>query len=336
MGSLGRLSSTAPWIPAGLALAAALAGSALVGPAGLSPGQVWHGLWHPSSIDGVILWRLRMPRELTAAAVGSALSLAGTVLQGVFHNPLADPYIVGAASGAAFGATLSLLVAPAAVAAFVLPVGAFLGALGAVAVALGVAARTLGRSTVTLLLVGYAVSVVLGAAISLLLLLDRQNLETIFFWELGSVATATWAGLVPALPLIALAAVVPFAYRWELDALLLGEADAASLGVDVARVRLLLLASASLLTAAAVALAGIIGFVGLVAPHAVRRLVGAGHRRLVPAASLAGAAFLVAADTAARSIPVLGEVPIGVVTALTGGPLFVYLLVTRPVAAGRS
>lgn len=318
------------------ALTATLALSVLVGPAGLAPAAVMSGLLHPASLAGVIVWQLRLPRAVTAALIGCALALAGSILQGVFQNPLADPYVVGSASGAGFGATLSLLVAPAALAAYALPVGAFAGALAAVALALAVSARSIGRSSVTLLLVGYALSVILGAAISLLLILQRQNLQEIFFWELGSVADATWRPLRVALPLLVIAAVVPFAFRYELDALTLGEADARAMGVDVARVRLGLVAAASLLTAVAVALGGVIGFVGLVAPHAVRRLIGPAHRRLLPAAALAGAAFLVAADTAARILPAIGEVPLGVVTALVGGPVFIYLLTTRRGAAALS
>ncbi len=325
-----------PVVVAAAALAASLGVSLLVGPAGLTPGAVLAGILHPASLGGVIVWELRLPRAVTAALVGAALALSGAILQGVFQNPLTDPYVVGGASGAAFGATLTLLLVPAALSAYLLPVGAFAGALGAVFVALAVAARSIGRSAVTLLLVGYSVSVILGAAISVLLIVQRQNLQEIFFWELGSVADATWLPLRIALPLFLAATVVPFAWRYELDALSLGEADAGAMGVDVARVRLGLVAAASLLTAVAVALAGVIGFVGLVAPHAVRRLVGPAHRRLLPAAALAGAAFLVAADTAARSVPAVGEIPLGVVTALVGGPLFVYLLTTRRGAAALS
>jgi iron complex transport system permease protein len=325
----GARAAAAPLGVAGAALVAALVLSVLIGPADLTPGSVMSGILHPASLSGVIVWELRLPRAVTAAIVGSALALSGTILQGVFQNPLTDPYVVGSASGAAFGATLTLLVLPAAISAYFLPVGAFAGALGAVFIALAVAAGSLGRSAVTLLLVGYAVSVILGAAISLLLILQRQNLQQIFFWELGSVADATWGPLRIAVPLFLAAAVAPFAWRYELDALSLGDADARAMGVDVARVRLGLVAAASLLTAVAVGLGGVIGFVGLVAPHAVRRLVGPAHRRLLPAAALTGAAFLVAADTAARAVPAVGEIPLGVVTALVGGPVFIYLLTTR-------
>ncbi len=324
-----RVAPVLPTVAAAAALVVALVVSLLVGPAGLSPMAIWHGIGHPGSLAGVIVWQLRMPRAVTAAVVGAALALSGTVLQGVFQNPLTDPYVIGGASGAAFGATLTLLLAPAALAAYLLPVGAFAGALGAVVLALAIAARSMARSGVTLLLVGYSVSVILGAVISLLLIVQRQDLQQIFFWELGSVADATWSPLRVALPLFAVGAALPVALRYELDALSLGEADALALGVDVGRVRLMLVAAASLLTAVAVGLSGVIGFVGLVAPHAVRRLVGPAHRRLLPTATLAGAAFLVAADTAARSVPAIGEIPLGVVTALVGGPLFIYLLTKR-------
>lgn len=314
----------------GLALALVMGGSLFVGPSAIGPARVWAGLWHPATLDGVIVWQIRMPRIVLGALVGFALATAGVIFQTLFRNPLTDPYVVGSASGAAFGATLVLVVGSPAIVAWALPAGAFAGALLAVLAAVAIASRTRVHTMVNLLLIGYATSVVLGAAIALLLTVDRQNLETVFFWELGSLSGATWQTVAVALPLVTAGSLVPLALRSDMNALLLGEEEALTLGVPVPRVRLLLIFAAALLTAAAVAAAGIIGFVGLVAPHAIRRLSGESHHRLLPTAALAGAAFLVVADAVARSIPSLGEIPIGIVTALVGGPLFVYLLTKRP------
>lgn len=300
-----------------------------IGPSGIGPGQVLRGIAHPATLDGVIVWQIRMPRIALGALVGIALATAGVIFQTLFRNPLTDPYVVGSASGAAFGATLALVVLPAALLPWSLSAGAFAGALLAVAAAVAIASRTRLGSMVNLLLIGYATSVILGAAIALILTIDRQDLETVFFWELGSLSSATWQTVWITLPLVVAGSLVPLGLRSELNALLLGEDEARSMGVDVVRLRLLLIAAASLLTAAAVAAAGIIGFVGLVAPHAIRRLSGESHHRLLPTAALAGGAFLVLADAVARSIPALGEIPIGIVTALVGGPMFIYLLTRR-------
>jgi iron complex transport system permease protein len=318
---------------AGAALVAVMLASTWIGPAHLSPGQVVHGFLNPASLDGVILWQVRLPRVAAGAEVGMALAAAGTVFQGVFQNPLTDPYVLGSASGAAFGAALGLVLAPSAF--WVLPFGGFAGALGAVALAMALGSRLGGGGLARLLLVGYALSVLLGAALSLLLLFDQQAFETILFWEMGSLASATWSSVLRALPMLVVGLALPMLLRYDMNALPLGDEEARSVGIDLLRLRRVLLACAALLTAAAVSTAGIIGFVGLVAPHAVRRLVGESHARLLPAATLAGGTFLVAADTVARSLPAVGEVPIGVVTALLGGPLFLYLL-SRHLAAGEA
>lgn len=319
-------------VPVGTALAllCVMGLSVFIGPSGIGPGAVLAGVLHPATLNGVIVWQIRMPRIALGALVGIALATAGVIFQTLFRNPLTDPYVVGSASGAAFGATLALVVLPATLLPWSLSVGAFIGALLAVAAAVAIAARTRYQAMVNLLLIGYAISVILGAAIALLLTVDRQDLASVFFWELGSLSSASWQTVWITLPLVAVGSFVPLALRSDLNALLLGEDEARSVGVDVPRVRLLLIAAASLLTAAAVAAAGIIGFVGLVAPHAIRRLSGESHHRILPTAALGGGAFLVVADAVARSIPGLGEIPIGIVTALVGGPLFVYLLTRRP------
>lgn len=209
-----------------------------------------------------------------------------------------------------------------------------MGAVASVGIAVAIAWRAGSReSLTTLLLTGYALSFVFGAAISLLIALDRQSLQTIFFWELGSVAGASWPSILHASVLVIVGSAAPFLLTRQMDAFLLGETAASHLGVPVAGIRLVLIGAASLLTAAAVSLAGIIGFVGLVGPHAVRRLLGESNGRLLPAAAWTGGAFVVASDTVARSVPGVGEIPLGVVTALVGGPLFIWLLVHHKGAA---
>jgi iron complex transport system permease protein len=275
-----------------------------------------------------IVVQVRLPRVALAAIVGFALAAAGTVMQGFFRNPLADPSIVGVSSGAAVGA-VAAIVAPAS-----LPFGvgvrgaAFVGAV-ATAFAVYLIATDGGRTPVaTLLLAGVAVQTFLGAVVSYLLLHAGESMDRVVFWLMGHFADATWDDVVlavPAVPLVCL--LLPFAR--DLNVLLLGEQDAHSLGIEVERVKRLLLAVAALVTGAAVAVSGVIGFVGLVVPHVLRLLVGPDHRVLLPTSALAGASFLVAADTIARAGP--AEVPVGIVTAALGAPFFLYLLRRREV-----
>lgn len=265
---------------------------------------------------------VRLPRIALAAAVGIALAAAGTVMQGFFRNPLAEPSIIGVSSGAAVGA-----VAAIAVPAFV-PLGlrptAFLTAL---ATAFGVYALATehGRTPVaTLLLAGIAVQTFLGAMISYLLLHSGESLEQAVYWLMGHLHASTWGEVRFALPIAIFGTVVLGMYSQDLNVLLLGEEEAHNLGVEVERTKRVLLAIASVVTAAGVAVAGVIGFVGLVVPHVMRLLVGPDHRILLPTSAIAGGAFLVAADTLARSGP--AEVPVGIVTAAVGAPFFLYLL----------
>ena len=278
----------------------------------------------------VIVLQVRLPRVALAATVGFALATAGVVMQGFFRNPMADPSIIGVSSGAAVGAVAAIS------ATVTLPFGvgvqaaAFAGALVA---AFGVyLLATEGGTTpvATLLLAGVAVQTFLGAVVSFLLLTSGESLRQVVYWLMGNLANATWgdvgvAGLsVPGFLLL-------LAFTRDLNVLLLGEADAHSLGIEVERTKRLLLAVSAIVTAAAVAVAGIIGFVGLVVPHVMRLLVGPDHRVLLPTSALAGATFLVVTDTLARSGP--AEVPVGIVTAAFGAPFFLYLLRTREVHA---
>jgi len=276
-----------------------------------------------------IVRQLRLPRILLGGVVGFALAAAGTVMQGFFRNPMADPSIIGVSSGAAAGAVATIAF-PIAI-PFGLQVAAFAGALIA-AFAVYLIATGGGRTPVaTLLLAGVAVQTLLGALVSYLLLQAGENLRQAVFWLMGHLRNSTWAEVEATLPLALLAFAVLYAYARDLNVMLLGEVDAQTLGIEVERTKRILLALSSVITAAAVAVAGVIGFVGLIVPHMMRLLVGPDHRILLPTSALAGATFLVATDTLARSGP--AEVPVGIVTAALGAPFFLYLLRNREVQA---
>jgi iron complex transport system permease protein len=275
----------------------------------------------------VIVGDLRLPRIALGAAVGFALATAGTVMQGFFRNPMADPSIVGVSTGAAVGA-VAVIVFPFAV-PFALPVAALLGGLVA-GFGVYLVASEGGRTPVaTLLLAGVAVQTFLGAVVSFLLIHAGDSLERAVYWLMGHLHTSTWPKVWSVLLVAAPAYLLVSVHARDLNVLLLGETDAHTLGVEVERTKRVLLAAASLATAAAVAAAGVIGFVGLVVPHVMRLLVGPDHRILLPTSALAGAAFLVVTDTAARMGP--AELPVGIVTAALGAPFFLYLLRDREV-----
>ena len=288
---------------------------------------------------------VRLPRILLAALVGFALAAAGTVMQGFFRNPMADPSIIGVSSGAATGA-VAFIVFPVAVSVTVtLPlVGAvdvgvsdgtglsLFAFVGALAAAFGVyaIASTHGRTPVaTLLLAGVAVQTFLGAVISYLQLQAGESLRRIVAWLMGHLSGAAWSDVAVTAAVVPPLFVLLLAYARDLNVLLLGEEEARGLGIAVERTKRILLCASALITAAGVAFAGVIGFVGLIVPHMLRLLVGPDHRVLLPTAALAGGAFLVAADTVARSGST--ELPVGIVTAAVGAPFFVYLLVNREV-----
>jgi iron complex transport system permease protein len=281
------------------------------------------------SLHEQIILRVRLPRILLGAFVGFALAAAGTVMQGFFRNPMADPSIIGVSSVAAVGA-VAFIVAPIAI-----PFGlglrgaAFLGALLAAFGVYLIATRN-GRTPVaTLLLAGVAVQTFLGAVISFLLLHSGESIRRAVYWLMGHRSNATWTDVQMSAVVIPLLFVLLLAYTRDLNVLLLGEEDARSLGIEVERTKRILLAVSSLITAAGVAVAGVIGFVGLIVPHVMRLLVGPDHRILLPTAALAGASFLVATDTFARSGS--AEIPVGIVTAALGAPFFLYLLRKREV-----
>jgi iron complex transport system permease protein len=279
--------------------------------------------WAASSETIVI--DLRLPRVLAAMAVGSGLAVAGAAFQGVLRNPLADPYVLGTASGAALGASIAVLL-PVNIVLLgfgLLHLLAFAGAVAAVVLVYRLSRATTLTSLSGLLLTGYAVGSLLAAGLSLAMYLSGAGLRQIFFFLLGGFGQASWPQVLTGIPLIVVGSVLIAMRARSLNALLLGEDAATHLGIDVHRERLVLLGLGSLVTAAAVAVGGLIGFVGLVVPHIVRLLVGPNARLVVPLAGLFGASFLVFADLIAR-IP--GELPVGIVTAVVGAPFFLALL----------
>ena len=279
--------------------------------------------WSPAT--EAIVWDLRLPRVLTAMIIGCGLAVAGATFQGLLRNPLADPYVLGTASGAALGAAVAVLLPIQLVfVEFGLLHGlAFLGALASAWVVFRLGGTTGGGGLTRLLLTGYAVGSVLAALLTMAMYVSGVELRQIFSFLLGGLGGASWTRLLVATPLIAGACLLIMARSRVLDGLLLGDAAAGHLGFDVRRERGILLALASMATAAAVAISGLIGFVGLVVPHVVRLAVGPQGRRVVPLSALLGAALLSAADLVAR---LFGDVPVGVVTSLLGAPFFLFLL----------
>ncbi|WP_029391253.1 FecCD family ABC transporter permease [Streptomyces xiaopingdaonensis] len=272
-----------------------------------------------------IVTDIRLPRALLACVVGAGLALVGAVLQALVRNPLADPFLLGISSGASTGAVLVLVLG---VTAVPMAGGAFLGSLLALVAVYAMAGRGSAMTTGRLVLSGVAIQYVLSACTSLLLVLSPQNehLRAILFWTLGGLGGARWSQLwLPAL-VSGVGLVLLLALARPLDLLLAGEEGAAALGLDTARFRAAVFVLASLVTAVLVTVSGAIGFVGLMVPHAARMLVGASHRLLLPVSALGGAAFLVLADLGSRLVAAPEEIPVGVLTALTGGPFFLWLL----------
>ena len=281
-----------------------------------------------SPTEEAILWQIRVPRVVLAALVGAMLALAGATYQGVFRNPLADPYLLGVAAGAGLGATIAIAYLPHGLRGQrVLPVAAFIG--GAIAVmltyAVGRSARR-ERDAATLVLAGVTVAAFFTAWQTFVQQQNAETLQQVYSWILGNIPSTGWSDVILILPYVAVAAVVILALRRGVDVLNLGDDEAATLGVDVRRVRLALVVAATLGTAAAVAVAGLIGFVGIIVPHAIRLVSGVGYRALLPLSLIVGAGFLVLADVIARTALSPAEIPLGVVTAFVGAPFFALVL----------
>jgi iron complex transport system permease protein len=329
-----------PWplLAAGAVLAGAAVAAVLVGPVRLGPGDVLLELAgrlplvHTHSgltrQEAAILWELRLPRVVLGGLVGAMLALAGVAYQGVFRNPLADPYLLGAAAGAGLGATLAIAYGPdtSSWPVDLLPMAAFAGAVTGVAAAYALGRSGGSRSTTTLILSGVAVAAFLTAVQTYVQQRQSETLREVYGWILGRLTTAGWREVALVVPYALASTVVILLHRRLLDVLAVGDDEARSLGVRAARVRLVVVAAATLATAAAVAVSGLIGFVGIIVPHTVRLLVGSSHRLLAPLSLVAGAAFLILADLVARTVMAPAELPIGVVTAFFGAPFFALVL----------
>jgi iron complex transport system permease protein len=309
-----------------------------VGSVAIPPGETARIVWArlvggASPADPIhvgIIWNLRLPRIALGALVGAALSLAGVATQGLLLNPLADPYILGVSSGAALGAAVGIMTGwEGALYGLGLPAAAFAGALATLALVMTLA-RAGGRiASHNFLLAGVVVGSFLWALITLALSVAGADLQRLIFWLMGTLSAKQWVHVALLAPLTLVGAAVLWLMARDLNLLALGDTAAQQLGVAVEQTKLIVILAAALLTAGAVSMSGIIGFVGLVVPHMMRRIVGPDHRLLLPAAALAGAGFLIAADTIVRGVLVrstLGELPVGVVTALAGAPVFCYLL----------
>jgi iron complex transport system permease protein len=285
----------------------------------------------PAGPEAAIVWNFRLARVLLVGMVGASLGMAGAAFQGLFRNPLADPFVIGASSGAALGASIAIFVGSSVAFGGFGPVAfaAFVGALMAVALVYLIAGQGSVTPVVSLLLAGVALSAFFSAAVSLIMTLSEETLNAIFFWLLGGFASRGWPQLQAAWPYMLAGWILLLLLSRPLDLLGFGEETAQGMGLHVVQARLLIVAGASLLTAAAVASSGIIGFVGLIAPHAARLLVGPTHLRLLLTSALIGALLLIVADDAARLVMAPVEIPIGVLTSLLGAPFFLYLLRTR-------
>jgi iron complex transport system permease protein len=279
------------------------------------------------------VWQIRAPRVVLAAIVGSTLSIAGASYQGVFRNPLVDPYLLGVAAGAGLGATIVITVNRSGTSSWIidpLPMIAFGGGLIAVLVTylLGTTAKG-ERSSTSLVLAGVAVTSLATAAQTFLLQRNSDVVRQVYSWILGRLSSATWSDVRLVLPYVVFSTVVLLLHRRLLDVLRVGDEEAAALGVNVSRVRLAVVVAATLGTASVVAVSGLIGFVGIIVPHAVRLVVGASYRLVLPISLLFGAAFLILADIPGRVLDNPAETPIGVVTAFLGAPFFLLILRTR-------
>ncbi len=286
-------------------------------------------LMEPTHTERLVIEQLRLPRVIVASLVGAALGVAGATMQALFRNPMADPGIIGVSAGGATGAVLSIAFGFNRAFAFALPFFSFLGALGAAFLVYGIAAIGGRVSMATLLLAGVAVAAFLSAVVSAVVVLIPANaaLREILFWLAGGLDSRSWEHVHIAAPFILLSIGVTILLSRDLNLLMLGDDDARSLGVRVDLIRPALIAAATLATGVAVAVSGIIGFVGLVVPHMLRIVLGPDNRVLIPASAFAGAVFLLIADTVARTVAQPAELRVGVVTAFVGAPFFLFLLV---------
>jgi iron complex transport system permease protein len=331
-------------IPASVvALLLAVLGGLMIGPAGPTwwrvPLELLNRLPLVSIDSGMtttewaIIWQIRAPRVVLAALVGSTLSISGASYQGVFRNPLVDPYLLGVAAGAGLGATIVITFNRSGTSNWIidpLPLAAFLGGLLAVLVTYLVGSSVKNdRSSISLVLSGVAVTSLATAVQTFLLQRNSDVVRQVYSWILGRLSTATWGDVRVVIPYVMISSVALLMHRRLLDVLRVGDEEATALGVDVSRVRLIVVIAATLGTAAVVAVSGLIGFVGIIVPHAIRVVVGSSYRIVLPMSLLLGAVFLIVADIPGRVLDNPAETPIGVVTAFLGAPFFLLILRTR-------
>ncbi|MFA7018402.1 MAG: iron ABC transporter permease [Sphaerochaetaceae bacterium] len=327
------------WLFLLVALVVVSISSLALGPAGITikqtvaiitGGPTYHGSTLFSSAQHRIIWNLRLPRILTSLVAGMVLAVAGMVYQALFRNPMADPYVLGISSGAAFGVAFAAFIGfiGGATGVWQVPLAAFLGAAGT-ALCIFFLSGGIRRSPATLLLTGIALNFLLSALMTLFMYLNRAQLQSIMQWTLGSFSTSNWAKLL-IISITATFSIIPIGLLTrELDILLLDEASALSIGVSVRTVRLILLALSTLATSITVAFCGIIGFVGLMVPHIMRLITGPRHAKLLPFSLVGGALMMVTADTLARTVLGASELPVGIITAIAGAPLFIVLLINH-------
>lgn len=274
-----------------------------------------------------IIWNVRVPRIILGFIAGAALAASGAGYQGIFKNPMADPFVLGVSSGAALGAAIGIILNfQAGIAGFTgTTILAFLGAFLTIGTVYGISRVGKKVPVATLLLSGVAISSTLSSVMSLLMMINKQSMDQIMFWTMGSLNGKGWNQIVTVLPWVMLGLILLYVNARELDIMLLGEDTATQLGVNVEGLKRKILIASSLITAAVISVTGIIGFVGLVVPHVVRIFTGPKHQRLIPVALLFGGTFLIICDTAARTLST-AEIPVGIITAICGGPFFLYLL----------
>lgn len=320
-----------------------------IGPVMIPFSEVWRVLFH--NLFGVgdisdipvntqnIVWHLRVPRVLMGALVGLSLTLSGIAMQSFTKNPLASPYVLGISSGASFGAVLAITTgALAFLGAYALQVGAFAGAMASILIVYGMAKSGRAVAPIKLVLVGMAVSALFSAFSNFLVYKApvESKVKEVTFWMLGSIASAEWKDLIPLAVLAVPGSIVLYALSNSLNALLMGESSAITLGVSVNAVRTVTVFLSAILTGAAVASSGCIGFIGLVVLHITRAVVGADHRKVIPIASFLGTIFLIWVDVGARMLDIPSEIPIGIITAMVGAPFFLWMMKARRYAFGGS
>ena len=315
----------AMWIASG-GLVVAMLASLGIGDMPLSLDRIWAGLWKEDEMASIVLWQIRVPRMLVAIEIGAALAASGVVMQAYFRNSLASPGLLGVSSGGVAGAVIAIGAGWAVVSFYILPLMAIVGAFSATLAVVGLARQ--GASTERLLLAGVALNALLGAVTSYVLsdfTLSYERNAQIIFWLLGGLEDRNWDHVLMAAPVILCAALL-WPLGRSMDLLSLGATEAQSLGVDVRVLRRKMLALSTLMTALATAVAGTVGFVGLVVPHILRLMIGPEHKRLVPISLIGGATFVLACDLIGRS---MGNIRLGIVTAVLGGPFFLWMLRRR-------